>query len=349
MGENSEKVRSHGNRCTHDHHGHSHPPDHEPGTLRGHHDSHPQGHGNLPVSHGHGHHHHAPRDFNSAFAIGTTLNLAFVCVEGAYGIMSGSMALLADAGHNLSDVLGLVLAWMATRFAKRKASERFTYGLKRGTILSAVFNAGFLMLATGAMAWESLGRLSHPEPLQGKTMMVVAGIGILINGATAAMFLRGSKEDLNIRGAFLHMLADALISAGVVAAGAAIHFTGWNRLDAISSLVIGALIVWSSWGLLRDSTRLALDAVPQGTNYKEVEGFFRGLAGVEDVHHLHIWAISTTETALTCHLVVTESASRDAVLTEALAGIQARFGIAHSTLQVELQRFQGCGDCGASA
>ena len=280
-------------------------------------------------------HDHAPASFGRAFAIGIALNITFVVVEAVFGVLGNSVALLADAGHNLSDVLGLVIAWGASILARQPPSLRFTYGLRSSSILAALFNAMFLLVAVGAIAWEALQRLSHPAPVAGVMVMIVAAVGIVINGVTAWLFASGRKGDINIRGAFLHMAADAAVSAGVVAAGAAILFTGWLWLDPIVSLAIAAVIIWGTWGLLRESVAMSLDAVPAGVDRAAVEAYLAGLPGVSDVHDLHIWGMSTTDTALTAHLVVPSGHPGDLFLMQAANEMVARFGIGHMTLQVE--------------
>ncbi|GJE60555.1 cation diffusion facilitator family transporter [Methylobacterium trifolii] len=304
----------------HDHHGHSH---------GGHSHS---GHGGHGGGHGHA---HAPKNFGPAFAIGIALNTAFVLIEAGYGWASNSMSLVADAGHNLSDVLGLVVAWIASVLVRRRASARFTYGLRGSSILAALFNAVFLLVATGLILWEAVARLLHPEPVAGVTVMVVAGIGILVNGLTAWLFASGAKGDINVRGAFLHMLADAAVSAGVVLAGLAILATGLDWIDPAVSLVIAGLIVWATWGLLRDSLAMALGAVPPGIVPEAVQDYLRTRPGVADLHDLHIWPMSTTEAALTAHLVMTGGHPGNRFLAETADGLRDRFGIGHATLQVE--------------
>jgi len=283
-------------------------------------------------SHSHGHSHGHGR----AFAIGIILNLAFVVVEATYGFLSGSMALVADAGHNLSDVLGLVLAWGAATAARRPASARYTYGFKSSTILAAMANAGLLLVAIGAILFETLNRFAEPPPVQGHTMILVAGIGIVINAATALMFMRGRHGDLNIRGAFLHMVADALVSLGVVVAGVAILWTGQRWIDPVTSLVIVAVIAWGTWGLLKDSVKMGLLAVPDGVDEAAVRAYLAGLPGVGAIHDLHIWPMSTTETALTAHLVMPGGHPPDVFLHDIAHALEDRFGIAHATIQVHL-------------
>jgi cobalt-zinc-cadmium efflux system protein len=278
---------------------------------------------------------HAPVDFGRAFAVGIALNTAFIVIEAIYGIAANSMALLADAGHNLSDVLGLVVAWVAAVLSRRAPSQRYTYGLRSSSILAALFNAVFLLLAVGAIAWEAILRLFNPEPVAGLTVMVVAAIGIVINGITAWMFAGGRKTDLNIQGAYLHMAADAAVSAGVVAAAAVILLTGWLWVDPAVSLVVSAVIVWGTWSLLRDSLSLSLNAVPPGIAPDQVQVFLTGLPSVTGVHDLHIWAMSTTEVALTAHLVRPEADLDDDFLVNTAHELEHRFGIHHVTLQIE--------------
>jgi cobalt-zinc-cadmium efflux system protein len=296
-------------------------------------------------SHGHDHghlgHSHAPASFGRAFAIGIALNSVFVVVEVVFGLWSGSMALVADAGHNLSDVLSLVIAWVASIMAARPAGERFTYGFKSSSILAALVNAGLLMVAVGAIGLETLRRFNTPAPVEGQTMMIVAGIGIAINTLTALMFMRGRKDDLNIRGAFLHMAADALVSAGVVIAGLIILLTGKQWIDPVTSLAIVAVIAWSSWGLTKDSLKMGLLAVPDGIDQAKVRTWLGTLPGVEAVHDLHIWPMSTTETALTAHLVMPGGHPGDPFLHDLAHDLDHVFGIGHPTVQIEM----GSGNC----
>jgi cobalt-zinc-cadmium efflux system protein len=301
--------------------------------MSGHH------HGHDPHDHGHDHHGHShapPADFSTAFIVGIALNLGFVGVETAYGIASNSVALLADAGHNLSDVAGLAAAWGATLLAKRAASPRFTYGLRGSSILAALFNAMLLLVALGAIAWEAVRRLSDPQPVASTTVMIVAAVGIAVNGITAWLFARGRKGDINVRAAFAHMLSDAVVSAGVVVAGFVILQTGWTWLDPAVSLVIAGLIVAGTWGLLRDSLAMALQGVPPGVELDAVHARLAGLPGVEGAHHVHIWPVSTTETALTAHLLCPEGHPGDAFLCDAAHMLEHDFGIGHATLQIEL-------------
>lgn len=295
---------------------------------------HSHNHGSHGHSHGHGHS-HAPADFGRAFAVGVVLNGAFVLVEAVYGYISGSMALVADAGHNLSDVLSLLLAWAAATAARKPPSGRFTYGYKSSTILAALADAGLLLVAIGAILFETLNRLTNPAEVEGWTMVIVAGIGIVINTATALMFLRGRHDDLNIRGAFLHMVADALVSLGVVIAGAAILLTGANWIDPVTSLLIVAVIAWGTWGLLKDSVKMGLLAVPEGISEGEVRAYLERLPGVAAVHDLHIWPMSTTETAMTAHLVMPAGHPGDDFLREIAHELEHDHRIGHATIQIE--------------
>jgi cobalt-zinc-cadmium efflux system protein len=287
-------------------------------------------------SHTHaGHHHLAPEEYTRAFGIGIALNTAFVIIEGVFGFLSGSLALIADAGHNLSDVLGLLLAWGAERLGRRAPTERRTYGWGKSSVLAALTNAVILLIAVGAIGLEAIRRLIDPPQVAGITVIVVAAIGLAINTFTALLFVRGRHQDLNIRGAFLHMAADAGVSAGVVVAGLFIYFTGALWLDPIVSLIVAGAILASTWQLLRDSFNLALDAVPAGYEPTAIRQYLESLEGVTAVHDLHIWGLSTTETALTAHLVKPDPARDDAILAEASQGLHDRFGIEHVTLQYE--------------
>lgn len=298
---------------------------------------HTHGHG-----HDHGHHHHAPGSYGSAFAIGILLNSAFVLVEAGFGLWSGSMALVADAGHNLSDVLSLLIAWGAAYMSERPANARYTYGYKSSSILAALANAGLLLVALGAILIETVDRLFSPAPVQGLTMIAVAGVGIVINGATALMFMRGRKHDINIRGAYLHMAADALVSVGVVVAGIAILLTGALWIDPVTSLIIVGVIAVGTWGLLKDSVKMALHAVPDGIDEAAVRGFLEGLPGVSAVHDLHIWPMSTTETALTAHLVMPGGYPGSAFMRELAHELEHEFRIGHATVQVETGEETDC-------
>ncbi len=286
--------------------------------------------------HGPGHSHaHAPADFGRAFAIGVVLNGGFVAVEAVYGLLAHSTALLADAGHNLSDVLGLLIAWGTAYLAKRAPSKRFTYGFKGSTILAALFNALLLLVAIGAIMLEAVQRFDEPLRANGQTVMTVALVGIVINGVTALMFARGRKDDLNIRGAYLHMAADAAVSAGVVVSGALTVATGLAWIDPVTSLIIVAVIFWGTWGLLRHSLDMSLGGVPARIDLADVEAELAAAPGVSLVHDLHVWHMSTTEVALTAHLVVPGGHNGDAFLAGIRERIGARFGIHHSTIQVE--------------
>lgn len=297
--------------------------------MTGHHHSHGPGAGSASGSYG------------RAFAIGIALNSVFVLIEAGFGIWSGSMALVADAGHNLSDVLSLLIAWGAAYMSTLPANGRFTYGYKASSILAALANAALLLVALGAILLETLDRLFTPAPVEGWTMIAVAGVGILVNGATALLFAGGRKSDINIRGAFLHMAADALVSVGVVVAGAVILATGALWVDPVTSLVIVGVIGWGTWGLLKDSVKMGLLAVPDSVDEAAVRAYLAGLPGVTAVHDLHIWPMSTTETALTAHLVMPGGQPGDAFLHELAHELEHRFGIGHTTVQVET----GADDC----
>lgn len=306
----------------HDHHGHTH--------------GHTHGHGHSRGGHGHhGHDHSPPANFSRAFAIGIALNLGFVIIEAGYGVVAHSVALLADAGHNLSDVLGLAVAWAGAALATRPPSKRFTYGLRGSSILAALLNALLLMVALGAIVLEAVQRFGEPASTMGTTVAAVAGIGILVNGVTAWLFARGRKGDINIRGTFLHMAGDALVSAGVVIAGLVIWRTEIGWIDPAVSLIIAGLIFWQTWGLLRESIEMSLDAVPRGIDFDAVEQALCELEGVNRVHDLHIWPMSTTEPVLTAHLAMPGGAPGNAFLLAAQAMLHDRFGIGHATLQVE--------------
>ncbi|HVZ02342.1 MAG TPA: cation diffusion facilitator family transporter [Dongiaceae bacterium] len=298
---------------THDHHGHDH------------------GHGD----HGHGHS-HAPADFGRAFAVATILNLALVAVQVVYGLIADSVALLADAGHNFGDAVGLILAWGAHLLVRVRVSDRFTYGFRSASILSALINAVLLLVATGAIALEAFRRLAEPEPVAGATVMIVAGAGIVINGFSAWLLMAGNKGDLNVRGAFLHLVADALVSVAVVAAGGIIILTGWDWVDPAASLIIAVVIVWGTWNLLRESFQLSMNAVPKGIVLGEVRRHLQSLPHVTAVHDLHVWAMSTTENALTAHLVMDNGHPGDKFLAELSHELDDRFRIQHATVQIEI-------------
>jgi len=297
-------------------------------------------------AHGHGHGHVIPADgINLRMAIAVALNLVFVVVEGGFGFLSNSVALIADAGHNLSDVLGLVCAWGALMLGRRPPGAKFTYGLGRSSVLAALANAVLLLLACGAIAWEAASRLGSPPPVAGRTVMIVAAIGIALNGISAWMLHAGSHGDLNRRSAYIHMLSDAVVSAGVVLSGLLIIWSGWSLIDPIVSLVIVAVILVSTWRLLRDSLTLSLDGVPASVNSSAVMSYLADQRGVTDVHDLHIWALSTTSVALTAHLVVPDRGAEDALLTSLTPDLKRRFQIQHATLQIERDRCEhGCED-----
>jgi cobalt-zinc-cadmium efflux system protein len=296
--------------------------------------AHAHGHGGHH-HHGPGGHHHAPASFGTAFLVGIVLNLGFVVIEAAYGWWANSMALLADAGHNLSDVLSLAAAWGAAVLAKRPPSRRFSYGLRGATILAALANALLLLVAVAFIVYHAVIRLLIPDTVESGTVMIVAGIGIAINGATAIMFARGRKSDLNIRGAYLHMVADALVSAGVVIAGFGIAVTGWLWIDPVAGLIVAALIFLVTADLLRDSITMALAGVPRGIDPEKVEAHLLGLPGVRRIHDLHIWPMSTTEFALTAHLVMPEGFPGDPFLAGCAHDVAHHFGITHATFQIE--------------
>jgi cobalt-zinc-cadmium efflux system protein len=305
-----------------------------------HHDHHGHNH-----AHGHAHgagHAHAPAHFGRAFAAGIALNFSFVAVEVVYGFLSHSVALLADAGHNLGDVLGLGVAWLASELVKRAPTDRFTYGLRNSSILAALFNAVFLLVTVGAISWEAIQRLGSPESVAGKTVMAVAAIGIVINAVTAWLFASGSKDDINLRGAFLHMASDALVSAGVVVAGLVILLTGWFWLDPVVSLAINAIIIWGTWGLLRDSFGMSMAAVPTQINPATVREFLSERTGVVAIHDLHVWPMSTTEIAMTCHLVMPAGHPGDAFLHDLAGELAKRFKINHPTVQIEIDPHLAC-------
>ena len=274
-------------------------------------------------------------EFGAAFAIGVALNIAYVVAQIGFGIGAHSLALLADAGHNFSDVLGLLLAWGAIYLGKTSATPRRTYGLGRSSILAALANAILLLVAVGGITWEAIRRFNNPDEVGGKTVVLVAALGIVINGATALLFVRGQKRDLNIKGAFLHMAADAAVSAGVVIAGIIIVFTGWHWIDPVTSLVINAVIVWGTWGLLRHSIAMALDVVPPNVDPTAVRRYLETLNGVTAVHDLHIWPLSTTRIALTVHLEIPDRSGSDEFLHSVCEHLQTNFGIEHSTIQIE--------------
>ena len=321
----------HEDKCEHDHdHAHDNDHDHDHD-----HDAHaPHGHGHA---HGHHHHHHAPvAGHGRAFAIAVALNVFIVVVQTVYGVLAHSTALLADAGHNLSDVLGLLLAWGAAWLATRRPSARFTFGFGSSSILASLANAALLLLACGAILAEAVGRLLHPAPVAGFDVFVVATIGMAVNGFSAWLFMRGQKDDLNIRGAFLHMAADAGVSAAVAVSGLLILATGQSWIDPLMSIVVVLVILYGTWGLLRESVRLALAAVPENVDIMRVRSFLSQQEGVVDVHDLHVWALSTTGCALSAHLVMPTGHPGDAALDRMVESLEVRFGMRHVTLQVDL-------------
>jgi cobalt-zinc-cadmium efflux system protein len=284
----------------------------------------------------HNHSHiHQPINFNRSFAIGITLNVIYILVEIFYGLVINSMALIADAGHNFSDVLGLILAWGAAYLAKTSTNEKRTYGFRKSTILAALFNSLLLLIAVGAITIEAIRKFNSPEPVQGSVMMIVASIGFIINAITALLFTKGKEKDINIKGAFLHMAADAGVSLGVVVAGFIILSTGWHWIDPAISLIIVLVITIGTWGLLKDSFQLSMDAVPKGIQLNKVGNYLKTINGVTEVHDLHIWAMSTTETALTVHLVIPDGTKDDNFLKKICGELHNRFGIDHSTIQIE--------------
>ncbi len=287
-------------------------------------------------SHDHSGHSHTPANFGRAFFIGILLNTGFIVAEIIYGLHANSLALLADAGHNVGDVLGLFMAWGAVILAKRKPSERYTYGLQSSSILAALANAVLLLVACGGIGWEAVQRFFHPEAVGSTTVIVVAAIGIFINGITAWLFMSGSKDDLNIRGAFLHMTADALVSLGVVIAGLVIMWTGWIWLDPMVSLIISIVIIISTWGLLKDSFDLALHAAPKHINTAKVRDYLSSLKEVKEIHDLHIWAMSTNETALSAHILLSGDHPGDKFLKKVAHDLEHDFRIGHTTIQIEV-------------
>jgi cobalt-zinc-cadmium efflux system protein len=307
---------------------------HDHGDDRDHGGDHRHDHG------GHGHS-HAPSSFGRAFALGLVLNVGYIVVEAGFGLATNSLALLADAGHNCSDVLGLIAAWAAMAFSRRPPSQRYTYGLRGSTILAALFNSAFLLLTFGAIGWEALMRLFHPSPVAGLTVIFVALAGIVVNGATALLFMSGRKNDLNIRGVFLHMAGDALVSAGVVVAGALILLTGWLWLDPAVSLIVAAIVIVQTWDMTRESIAMSLDAVPAEISTNDVRQYLVAQAGVSEVHDLHIWPMGTTDVAMTAHLVMPAGHPGDMALFRMERGLEERFRINHATLQIEL----GAMDC----
>ncbi len=328
--------KAHGAHSEHEH-------EHE---EHGHHEAHTDSHEHHAHAHAHAHGHShvlTPDGINKRMGIAVVLNLVFVVIESSFGFLSNSVALIADAGHNLGDVLGLICAWAAIVLTRRPPAGKFTYGLGRSSVLAALTNAVLLLVACGAIAWEAIMRLASPPVVAGATVMGVAGVGIVLNGISAWLLHGGSHGDLNRRSAFLHMLGDAAISAGVLVSGGLIVYTGWNWLDPVVSIAIVAIILATTWSLLRDSINLSLDAVPEGVNSTAVMSFLSGQRGVTDVHDLHIWALSTTSVALTAHLVVPDREAEDALLGLLTPHLKRQFRIDHATLQIERDRCDhGC-------
>jgi cobalt-zinc-cadmium efflux system protein len=299
----------------------------------------------MDHKHNSGHEHrddHDPRDFGSIFAVATALNVGLVAIEAIYGVAAHSVALLADAGHNLGDALGLVIAWGAHVLARVRPTPRYTYGFRSVSILAALLNGVILLVATGGIAWEAIQRFFEPADVAGVTVMTIAAVAIALNGVSAWLLMSGPKRDLNVRAAFLHMIGDAGVSFGVVVAGAAILLTGWSWIDPAVSIVISVVIIWGTWRLLREAVDQSLSAVPSDIDPKTVANYLRQLPGVEAIHDLHVWAMSTTETALTCHLVMPKGHPGDVFLREAYRQLHDNFSIAHPTLQIELGNAGEC-------
>lgn len=292
--------------------------------------------------HDHGHHHPAPSYFGKAFFVGILLNVAFIVIEVVYGLASNSLALLADAGHNAGDALGLLMAWIAVVLSERQPSAHYTYGFRSSSILAALANAVLLVLACGGIGWEAIQRFSAPEPVASATVIWVAAIGIMVNGITAYLFMQGRKFDLNLRAAFLHMASDALFSLGVVIAGIAMMWTGWLWIDPVLSLVLSVVIIAGAWGLLKDSFDLALHAAPKHISTAKVRGYLASLEGVQEVHDLHVWAMSTHETALSAHIVMPGAHPGDDFLKKVAQELEQLFSIGHSTIQIEMGNGAEC-------
>ncbi len=293
------------------------------------------------MAHDHSHTHET-KDFGKAFAIGIVLNVAFIIIEVVYGFIINSLALIADAGHNLSDVLGLVIAWVASYLVKKSATKKYTYGLKKSSVLAAFLNAMVLLVAIGIIIWEAIKRFAQPQPIEGTTIMIVAGIGVVINAATALLFFSGRNQDLNIKGAFLHMAADAGISLGVVLVGLVLTFTNYYWIDPVVSIVIAIVIFWGTWGLLKDSLNMALDAVPANIDKKGIENYLNSLPEVSGFHDLHIWAMSTTETALTVHLQLDSLPPYDSFIERVSDTLRHEYSIHHTTIQIESPGEEEC-------
>lgn len=345
-GHGDSRDHSHAAGHSHDHsgshdqthgHDHSHGQSHDHSHDHGHDHSHSHGGGHSHAHAGHHHHHHAPvAGHGFAFALAVALNVAIVVIQALYGVLAHSTALLADAGHNLSDVLGLLLAWGAAWLTTRRPSARYTFGYGSSSILASLANAALLLFACGVIVAEAIGRLMNPAPVAGLAVFVVATVGVVVNGISAWLFMRGQKEDLNIRGAFLHMAADAGVSAAVAISGLVILYTNWTWLDPLMSLLVVAVVVYGTWGLLRDSVRLALNAVPSGVDLQSIRDYLADLPGVEGVHDLHVWALSTTGNALSVHLVMPAGHPGDERLDGIVLALRERFSMQHATLQVDL-------------
>jgi cobalt-zinc-cadmium efflux system protein len=288
-------------------------------------------------------HHHSqtgPKNITKAFTVGLILNTAFVVIEAIAGLYTNSLSLLADAGHNLSDVASLALVLFANKLAMKEANDQFSFGYRQSTVLVALINGGILLFALGAVAYEAIIRITNPHPIEGGIVAVIAGIGIVINSVSAFMFLKDKEKDLNVKGAYLHMASDTVISLGVVIAGIVIIYTGWFWLDSVVSLVLVIVVVIGTWGLLKESLRLTLNGVPNDIDMKEVKKYFLSLPGVTEIHDLHIWAISTTETALTIHLVIPDDIQNDVIYENIKETLHHKFNIAHSTIQIEKNKGQ---------
>lgn len=314
------------------------------------HDHHDHGINNGHAGHHHHHHHHHTIDkssLNTAFKLGIALNVGFVIVEAIFGFIYGSMGLLSDAGHNLSDVFALVLSMVAFKLMSKAPDERHTYGYRKFSIQASLINALLLFAAVGVILFESIEKLIHPTPVDGDAVALVAAAGVLVNGITTWLFLKDKEKDLNVKGAYLHMLADTLVSIGVVIAGIVIHFTGWYFIDPIIGIGIALLIGWSTWSLLAESFRLSIDSVPEAIDMKQLEKALQGVEGVRGIHHLHVWALSTTENAMTVHAVIESAEQLDEVITR-LKQVASEAGISHSTIEAETKECS-CPDCGIIA
>lgn len=287
------------------------------------------------MSHNHNHSHTNSNEFNQKFKIGIVLNLVFIAVEVIYGLLYNSLALIADAGHNLSDVLGLVIAWGANYLLRKEPTKTFTYGFKRTTILAAVLNSLILFVALGIILMEAIQRFNSETEVEGNVIIIVAGVGVLINGLTTYLFVKDKEKDLNIKGAYLHMLSDTLISVGVVISGIIIYYTNLYWIDSVISIIIVFVIFWGTWQLFRDSTILSMDGVPSNIKYEEVKNYILGISEIEKIHHLHIWALSTSETALTIHVIPNENEDTDLIIKKINEGIKKKFNITHTTIQIE--------------